>query len=172
MEWKATVSPLLKVYLFSFWQIFIWSIAGNLQRWRVPDNLFYAWLSFSFFMQSTLKSNLGLAGYTSLSVLERRKYYFIFSLISTTCFETSDCSTFLLKAGQTLSSQALFWVMMSDYCCYSLLNFTEGIHIFFLGGSSKLGRMLQPRLFQFWTETGIISHILWAILTGSCRRFL
>lgn len=113
-----------------------------------------------------------LLRYTSFSILERRKYCFIFSLISTPCFENIDCSTFSLKAGQALSSWVLFWVMVSDYSCCSLLNFPEEIRIFFLGDSSKLGKMLQWRLFQFWTARGIISHIFWAILTGWCGYFL
>lgn len=51
--------------------------------------------------------------------------------MSTIYFETIDCSTFSLKAGQALTSPILFWVMMSDDSRGSLLNFIEEIHIFF-----------------------------------------
>lgn len=125
-----------------------------------------------FFMQPALKSNLDLAALYFFFCLGKKKilFHFLFDFY----YMLSEHWLFYLfsQAGQALSNWTLSWVMVSDYSCCSLLNFNEEIHIFFLGDSSKLSRTLQPRLFQFWRERGIISRILWAILTGRCWHFL
>lgn len=68
---------------------------------------------------------------------EKIVFSFLFEIY---CILWGHWSTFSLKAGQAISGLALFWVMMSDDSCCSLLNFTEEIHIFFWGDSSKHGK--------------------------------